>query len=481
MHIRTLFFILSMLLFGLGCTMVLPLFTAWFYDESLRPLLSSAGILLGVGSLFGYIFRPQNEVTLSNKESIVIVASCWIMAGVAGALPYLLNGNFIFADALFESISGFTTTGASILSDIEALPKGILMWRALTHWLGGMGIIVLTLAILPMLGMGGMQLYKAEVTGPQVDKLMPRIHDTALYLWIVYFLFTVVQFILLMFGGMSWFDSLAHTFATVATGGFSTQNASVTNYSPYIQWVITIFMFLAGVNFTLHYKLLFSGKIQAFTKNTEFKIYLYITVICSLITAAYLYFMNTESGVEYAIRTAFFQIVSICTSTGFATADYEVWPLITQSLILFVMIMGACAGSTGGGIKVMRFALLQKITKKELQRILHPRVVNDIKLDSKSVSSDILNGVTAFIIIYLVLIFIGGLFITAFGYDFTTSYSASISAFSNTGPGFGLIGPTENFGFFEPAIKYMLCILMLIGRLEIFTIFLLFLPSFWRS
>ncbi len=427
------------------------------------------------------LFRPTEEISLSNKDSIIIVAACWFAASFVGALPYMFQGSFLFVDAFFESVSGFTTTGASILSDIEALPKGILMWRALTHWLGGMGIIVLALAILPMLGMGGMQLYKAEVTGPQVDKIMPRIRDTAFYLWFIYFLFTIVQCILLILGGMDWFNALAHTFSTVATGGFSTQNDSIAGYSAYIQWVIIVFMFLAGANFTLHYSLLIHRKARAYAKNTEFKVYAAVTVIASFITAFYLFFSPDSGGLEYSIRTALFQIISICTSTGFATTDYLYWPFLTQALILFVMIMGASAGSTGGGIKVIRFNLLYKYAKNEVLRILHPRAVGSIKYESKPVSADILSGMVAFMIIYLVIVFAGGMFITAFGHDFATSFSASISAFSNTGPGFGEIGPADNFGFFEAPIKYFLCIIMLIGRLEIFTILLLFMPSFWRS
>ncbi len=481
MHIKTLFFIVSMLFMGLGCAMLLPLFTAFFYNEDLTALLTSIVALIFSGALLFLLFKPKSDVSISNKDSIIIVSSCWFIACLAGALPYLLEIDILFEDAFFESVSGFTTTGATIFSDIEILPKGLLMWRSLTHWLGGMGIIVLTLAILPMLGMGGMQLYKAEVTGPQKDKIMPRIRDTALYLWIIYFLFTLVQFILLLLGGLDWFEALTHTFSTVATGGFSTNNASITNYSPYIQWIIIFFMFLAGTNFTLHYRFLIKGKIGTFSENTEFKVYTSITLLASLLVAIFLYYSSDFTDLEYSVRTALFQIISICTSTGFATADYELWAFFPQSLILFVMIMGASAGSTGGGIKVMRFVLMYKYARKEVLRVLHPRVVRDIKYEGKSISAEVITGVVAFVIIYLIIVFAGGMFITFFGHDFGTSFTASISAFSNTGPGFGKIGPVDNFGFFEAPIKYLLCIIMLIGRLEIFTILLLFFPAFWRS
>ncbi len=481
MHIKTLFFILSMLFVGLGLTMFLPLATGLVYSEDVSPLLISMVGLIVSGLLLFVLFKPKEEVSISNKDAIIIVSSCWFMAGFVGAIPYMLGFDLAFEDAFFESVSGFTTTGSSILSDVEILPKWLLMWRALTHWLGGMGIIVLTLAILPMLGMGGMQLYKAEVTGPQVDKLVPRIHDTALYLWMVYFLLTVVLFVLLLFGGMDWFDSLTHTFATVATGGFSTKNASITNYSPYIQWVIAIAMFIAGANFTLHYRLLAKGKICSYKENTEFKVYTFVMLFASIIVAIYLYCNAEIKDVEYAIRTALFQIISIGTSTGFATDNYVLWSMFPQTLILFVMIMGASAGSTGGGVKIMRFVLLYKYARKEVLRVIHPRAVRDIKYEGKSISNDVLTGVVAFLIIYLIIVFVGGMFIALFGHDFATSFSASISAFSNTGPGFGEISPVDNFGFFEAPIKYFLCIIMLIGRLEIFTILLLFLPTFWKN
>ncbi len=480
MQLRTLCYITSILIFSLGIAMFLPLFTAFYYKEDLIPLTLISLGMLAFGGIFSYVFKPVNEVTLSNKESIIIVAFSWFAACAAGAIPFIVIADFSLADAFFESVSGFTTTGASIITDIEILPHGLLMWRSLTHWLGGMGIIVLTLAILPMLGMGGMQLFKAEVTGPQKDKIMPKIRDTAMYLWIVYFLLTIILFFLLFFGGMSWFDALAHTFATVATGGFSTQNASLTNYSAFIQWIVIIFMFVCGINFTLHYRLLFSKKFTYFS-NTELKTYAIITFVASAWIALQLLYHNPEHTISYTIRTAIFQVVSICTSTGFATANYEIWPFFSQAILLFVMVMGCCAGSTGGGIKVMRFSILYKVANRELLRVLHPRALASIKLEEKPLGQDVISGVIAFVIIYLMIVFFSGLAITLFGHDFATSFSATISAFSNTGPGFGAIGPVENFSFFEAPVKYLLCIIMLIGRLEIFTILLLFLPSFWKS
>ncbi len=480
MQVRTLCYIASILVFSLGAALFLPLFTAWYYEEDLIPLsLSSFGMLF-IGALLSYIFKPTKEVSLTSKESIIIVAFSWLIACLCGAIPFILVADFTFTNAFFESVSGFTTTGASIITDIEILPRGLLMWRSLTHWLGGMGIIVLTLAILPMLGMGGMQLFKAEVTGPQIDKIMPKIRDTAMYLWMVYFLLTIILFFLLFFGGMSWFDALAHTFATVATGGFSTQNASLTYYSPFIQWVVIVFMFVCGINFTLHYRLLFSKKFTYFS-NTEFKTYTIITLIASFWVAWQLIYSSHDQSMTDSIRAAVFQVVSICTSTGFATADYELWPFFSQAIILFVMIMGCCAGSTGGGVKVMRFCILHKFANREVLRVMHPRALTSVKLEEKTLPQDVISGVVTFVIIYLMIAFFAGMVITLFGHDFATAFSATISAFSNTGPGFGSIGPVDNFNHFEAPVKYLLCIIMLIGRLEIFTILLLFLPSFWKS
>ncbi len=481
MQFKTIFFVASMLLFYLGCSMVLPLFTAWFYDENIMPYLNSALIMICVGGIFTKILKPKAEISLSARESIAIVAFAWISAGFSGTIPYLFASPLSFTDALFESVSGFTTTGATILSDIEALPRGLLMWRAQTQWLGGMGIIVLTLAILPMLGMGGMQLYKAEVTGPQKDKILPRIHDTAFYLWLIYFLFTIILFFLLMFGGLDWFNALAHTFTTVATAGFSTQNASIMYYSPFIQWTIIVFMFLAGINFALHYQALATRNLTGFTKNTELKVYTSTAIIATVIITTLLLQNNYFSDFEEALRTALFQVVSILTSSGFATADYLLWPFLAQAIILMLMIMGGSAGSTSGGFKVMRVILLAKIANKEISRVLHPRAVYDIKHEGHSVSQDVLNGVSAFAILYVFIVLAGGLIICGFGHDFVTAFTASASAFSNTGPAFGNIGPVLNFGFFEAPVKYLLCIIMLIGRLEIFTILLLFLPAFWKK
>ncbi len=481
MQIKTILFVASMLLIFLGSAMALPIFTSWYYDESLLALMKSALIMLSFGIIGTFAFKPKGEIVLSAREGIAIVAFSWITAGLAGSLPYILTANFSFPDAFFESVSGFTTTGASVIADIEALPRGLLMWRALTHWLGGMGIIVLTLAILPILGMGGMQLYKAETTGPQKDKLRPRMHDTALYLWLVYLVFTILLTIILMYLGMDWFNALAHAFATLATGGFSTYNTSLIHVSPAIQWTIILFMFLAGVNFSLYYQTLISRNKPIFRANTEFKTYSIVILLASLLITFYLLYSKSYATIEEALRSALFQVVSICTSTGFASADYMAWSFFSQALILFVMVMGACSGSTGGGVKVIRCIFVYKAAYKEVLRVLHPRAIYDVKYQSRSIAPEILNTVMAFAIIYVGISFLGGLFISAFGYDFATSFTASISAFSNTGPGFGKVGPMFNYQFFEAPIKFLLTIIMLIGRLEIFTILLLFIPSFWKD
>ncbi len=481
MQIKTILFVASMLLIFLGCAMVLPIFTSWYYNEALTPLLTTAGILLALGIVCTFIFKPKNEVVLTSREGIAVVAFTWLSASLAGALPYIIVADLSFSNAFFESVSGFTTTGASVIADVESLPRGLLMWRSLTQWLGGMGIIVLTLAILPILGMGGMQLYKAETTGPQKDKLRPRMHETAVKLWQIYFIFTVILTFILMFFGMDWFHAVAHAFTTLATGGFSTYNTSLIHANAGIQWSVTLFMFLAGANFTLYYQTIVLGKKFAFFENTEFKTYTAITIITSMLITFYLLCSDTYASLEAALRSAFFQIVSIATSTGFATADYLTWSFFSQALILFVMVLGASSGSTGGGVKVIRGIFMYKAAYKEILRVLHPRAIYDVKYQSRSVAPEVLNAVLAFAIIYIGIVFVGGLIITAFGYDFGTAFTASISAFSNTGPGFGKIGPMFNFEFFEAPIKFLLSIIMLIGRLEIFTILLLFIPSFWKD
>lgn len=480
MNWRHILGLLGLLFMFIGTAMLFPLgFSIYYQDQGLAPLVWSSSIAIFTGFVLHIIFRKQESSSISHREGILIVAAAWTSAGFIGSLPFMLGGFISPTDAIFESFSGFTTTGASILNNIEGLPPGILMWRSFTHWLGGMGIIVLSLAILPFLGVGGMQLYKAEVSGPSPDKLKPRIKDTAMILWKVYLLFTFVLFLLLLAGGMNLFDSLCHTFGTVATGGFSNKNNSVAYFnSAYIDWILTVFMFLCGVSFALHFKML-SGKTADVRKSPELKFFSLIVILLILVATIFTY-SHHDSWV-LALRYSAFQIVSIITSTGYATYDYLLWPAIAQVILLFCMFMGGCAGSTAGGIKCMRAMLLLKLGYRELFKIVHPHAVRPVKMGNTLIRDDVLNGVVGFIIIYLTLMVISSLLIAAMGVDFVTSLTSVLACISNIGPGFGQVGPASNFAMLPEPAKWILSLCMIMGRLEIYTIVVLFIPAFWKN
>ncbi|UZP68360.1 TrkH family potassium uptake protein [Desulfovibrio mangrovi] len=475
-------YVIGALVVSVGLTMLFPIGWALYYQDSgLWPLVQAMFISVVAGLLLFLAFRRKDKQIMNHREGMTIVALGWLGAGLAGALPFLLADVFpTWTDCVFESISGFTTTGSSVMTDIEATPKSILMWRSLTHWLGGMGIIVMSLAILPFLGVGGMQLYKAEVPGPVPDKLKPRIKDTAMVLWKVYVGISVAQCLLLMVGGMTLFDAICHTFGTMATGGFSTKNASVGHYdSAYIHWVITIFMFIAGANFSLHYRALL-GDVRCFWKDSEFRFYTVTTIIFTGLIAVYIYGRNA-TGVAESLQYAAFQVVSICTTTGFATADYELWLPFPQALLLFLMFLGGCAGSTGGGIKCMRVLLLLKQGYHELFRLVHPRAVKHIKLGGRIVPAEVMSGIWGFFILYVALFVVSSFLLSALGIDVLTAFAAVAACIGNIGPGLGTVGPAENFAHLPLAAKWILTWCMLLGRLEIYTVFILFVPEFWRK
>lgn len=464
-----------------GVSLLLPMAWSIYYGDGMLPRLFLAMVIIvGLGLIAFFLFRSKDKTSLTHREGMAAVGLSWFFIGLAVSFPYMLCGDFnSFTDAVFESVSGITTTGATILGNVEGLPKSILMWRALSQWLGGMGIIVLSLAILPFLGVGGMQLYKAEVTGPFRDKLKPRIKDTASVLWKVYVLLTVIMTILLLLGGMNLYNALCHTFATVATGGFSTWNNSVAHYpSAYIQWVIIIFMFLGGVSFSLHYAFL-NGDYRAYFKNSEFRFYLGVVVFASL-TIAFGLYGSQYSGIELSVRTAAFQVVSLITTTGFATADYEQWSFYAQALLVLLLFIGGCGGSTAGGLKCMRVVLLIKYIYHEIYRLVHPRAVRHVKMGNEPVSPDVLSAVSTFFILYLGIFVVSSLALTIMGVDLATSFTAVATCMGNVGPGLGSIGPVENFGSLPALAKWLLSVCMLIGRLEIYTVLLLFIPEFWR-
>ncbi len=377
-------------------------------------------------------------------------------------------------------MSGFTTTGSTILTDIEAMPPSLLLWRSLTQWLGGMGIIVLSLAILPMLGVGGMQLFKAEVPGPTADRLKPRIQDTAKLLWGVYALLTGIEIILLMAGGMSFFDGINHAFTTMATGGFSTRNASVGAYgSAYIEWVITLFMFLAGVNFSLHY-LALRGRIGDFIRNEEFLFYSGLVMVGTILITL-LNMGSTYPGFLDNLRFSAFQVVSIITTTGFATADYELWPVLCQYLLVFSMFIGGCAGSTGGGMKVARILLLFKHAQVQVFRLIHPRAVRLVKLGDRPVDKEVMQSILGFFALYLGVFVAASFIMAGVGMDLPSAGASVIATLSNIGPGLGSVGPVDNFAHVPAFGKLVLAFCMLLGRLELFTVLVLVFPSFWRK
>ena len=444
------------------------------------PLLISSVIATGTGLILLFAFGRNVKKVIGKREGYLIVTFSWIIISLFGALPFIL-GNAIpsYTDAFFETMSGYTTTGASILVDIEAMPKGLLFWRSMTHWIGGMGIIVLSLAILPFLGIGGMQLFIAEVPGPTPDKLHPRITSTAKRLWLIYVLLTGAETLLLMLGGMDLFDGLCHAFGTMATGGFSTKNTSIAGYSPYIQYVITIFMVLAGTNFTLHY-LAMHGKIKEVIRNEEFKWYLSIIAIATLTCIIVLAILKNNT-LESIIRNSLFTVVSIITTTGFVTEDYLLWPVSLWFVVLLLMFVGGSAGSTGGGIKVVRHLLLLKNSKLEMKRLMHPQAILPVRMDGKPVSSFIIYNVLAFFLIYVMIFIMGSLVMSLMGLDFETSIGSVVSTLGNIGPGFGNVGPVNNFANIPWLGKWVLSFLMLLGRLELFTVLILFSPSFWKK
>lgn len=489
LDVRTVVGILGALLFFLGVALLAPMLVSIGYGESEWPAFAiSAGVGLLVGGLAWWKYRPRNEFGI--REGFVIVASSWFVLSLLGAAPFVLGGVLTsYTDAFFETMSGLTTTGATILGGahtptIESLPRAFLFWRSLAHWLGGMGIIVLTLAILPILGVGGMQLFRAEVPGPSADKLTPRVKETAKRLWLIYFGITVLE-VLLLLPAMDLFESVNHAFATMATGGFSTRNGSVGDFnSPYVEWVITVFMIAAGVNFSLHYRLL-RGKVGPVFRDPELRFYLMTILVSAGIIAASIYGASTLGAVQYpslgeAVRMAVFQAASIVTTTGFGTADYELWPPLAVGVMFFLFFAGGMAGSTGGGIKAIRHLLLYKHTFVEIKRLVHPQAIIPIRLNDQVVSTDIMRNVLSFVVLYVATACVGAMALTLVGMDLLTALGGAISALGNIGPAFGTLGPTENYAHVPAVGKWVLSMLMMLGRLEIFTVLVLFVPAFWR-
>jgi trk system potassium uptake protein TrkH len=480
MHFHKVTHILGLLLICLSAFMLLPVPFSLYYGESDAPaFLISAAISFVVGLIAYKATRLDGD--LRPKEDFAIVTFAWLTLSFFGSLPFVLSGAIPSeTDAFFETISGFTTTGASILTDIEHLPHGILFWRSLTHWIGGMGIIVLSLVILPFLGISGMPLFKAEIPGPVADKLAPRITETAKILWGVYMLFTVVETFLLMLGGLSFFDAICHTFGTMATGGYSTRNASVGAYhSLYLDSVITFFMLLAGTNFALHYRFL-KGDFRAYIRNHEFLFFIGLIGVVTLFLCFDTFFVYDRDPVA-TLQKTLFQVASILTTTGYATADYEQWSPSSEFALLVLMMVGGCAGSTSGGIKIMRIHLLAKFVLSELRRHLHPQAVIPVRMNGVPVPKEVVTNVLGYFIFFILLFLLGVLAMSLLGLDMLSAFGAVAATLGNVGPGLGSVGPTDNYAHLPAAGKWLLSFFMLLGRLEIFTVIVLFSPDAWRK
>ncbi len=447
--------------------------------ETATPILISGLITITFGGIAWALTRDAQK-SISKRDGYIIVSMGWIVFSVFGTLPFILTGSIPgFTDAFFETISGFTTTGASVLNDIESLSHGVLFWRSLTQWLGGMGIIVLSLAILPLLGIGGMQLFVAEVPGPTPDKLHPRIKGTAKRLWFIYIIFTIAETVLLWLGEMDFFDAINHAFTTMATGGYSTKQASIAYWdSPYIHYVITAFMFIAGTNFSLSYFAL-HFQFKKLTRNEEFRFYAYSVFLFTVLISVVMAF-KMNIGAEQAIRDSVFQVVSIMTTTGFVTSNYLSWIPVLGILIFILMFFGGSAGSTGGGVKIMRVALLFKNSSLELKRLIHPNAVIPVRFNKQVVDPQIMNNVLAFVSFYILTLVGSTVVMSALGYDLDTSIGAVAATLGNIGPGIGNVGPIDNYSHIPIVGKWFLSFLMLIGRLELFTVLILFSPDFWR-
>ena len=451
-----------------------------FYKENdLNSFLLSSAITCCVGMLLLAI--GKNAVrSLNRRDGYVIVSISWVAFSIFGMLPYYIGGYIPkITDAFFETMSGFSSTGATIMDNIESMPHGILFWRAMTQWIGGLGIVFFTIAVLPIFGMGGIQVFAAEASGPTHDKVHPRIGVTAKWIWGIYAGMTGTLILLLVFGGMGIFDSICHAFATTGTGGFSTKQASIEHYqSPYIEYVISIFMFLSGVNFTL-LLLLVNGKIKKFIHDAELKWYFMSVVFFTAFIAVWLY-ETSPISIEEAFRKSLVQVISLHTSTGFATTDYMLWPSILWGCLIIVMVVGACAGSTTGGIKCIRMVILSKISKNEFKHIIHPNAVLPVRVNKQVISPSIQSTVLAFTFLYVVIVIISTLIMMGLGVGFLESLGTVISSMGNMGPGLGLFGPAYSWSALPDISKWLLSFLMLLGRLELFTVLLLFSSDFWK-
>lgn len=480
MNYRVVIRVLGNLLVLESIMMLPPLLVAIINGGTdITAFIISIMITLAVGIITGRTRQSREKVQA--REGLTIVVLGWILVSVFGALPFLISGAIpSIVDALFETISGFTTTGATILRDTQSLPRGLLFWRSFTQWIGGMGILVFTLMFLPTIGVGAFQIYKAEIPGPTSDKIAPKMRDTAIILYAIYLTLSVIQFILLLLGGMSVYDAIVHTFSTLGTGGFSPYNsADLYINSRFIQVVIAVFMVLASSNYVLFVSL-YKGRLKDIVKNEEFRFYIKVILVSTLLIGFNLFYYNYGSFF-ITMEESFFHVVSMVSSSGFATTDYELWPSFSKLILFFLMFVGGSSGSTGSGVKVIRILILIKIIKREILKIYHPRAVIPLKVNGRSLSNDAVNSVTSFFMLYLFLFVIGALVVSLEGYDFIGSISMSAASIGNIGLTFGFSGPSTTYADFSVATKIVCSFLMLAGRLELFTLIALITPTSWKN
>lgn len=478
MNLRFCALLFAYLLILSGIFLLVPGLAALYFGESLLPYLLPAGAAILLGSIFAMRIRPENR-RIHPRDGFLVVGGAWLLLSTVGAMPYVIANALGPVDAFFESVSGFTTTGSSVVPDVEALDRALVLWRALTQWLGGMGIILFTIAILPLLGIGGMQLFKAEVPGPVADKVKPRLANTARSLWGIYLGLTFCEWGALRIAGMSSYEALCHAFTTLATGGFSTRNTSVGEFnSPAIEWTIILFMLFAGMNFVLHYKIL-SGRISEVWKDAELKYFLGVVLLSTLLFTIVVH--EPHKNILDSIRLSAFQTVSLLTTTGYVTTNFELWPNLALMIAIVLLVLGGMSGSTGGGIKSLRALLAFRSLRTTIHRLIHPHAVCPVKYGGIVVEESVLSGIWAFLTAYIILGVFGAGVVAAYDYDVLTSITASLTALGNVGPGLGEVGAYDNFAHFPATIKIVLSFLMLFGRLEIFTLLAWFSREFWRS
>jgi len=476
-NLSIVFKVLSRVLLLSGVFLLSCIPVAIYFNEDFYSFLISSAISLGAGFLFFFITKNKKE-ELKLKEAYLTVTLSWLLISLVGSLPYVMSQSIPgFTNALFESVSGFTTTGSSILTNIEALPKSILFWRSLTHWIGGLGIIVLVIIIMPSLKIGSYHLFTSESSFR--EKIHPRMKAVGSRLLIIYLALTFIQVILMYLGGMNLYESLCHAFGTVATGGFSPKNDSIAGYSPYIQYVVMIFMFLAGTNFIIHYYLI-KRRFAKIRENDEFNFYLFWVLIAGLITTFSLYYL-TDKSLEHSFREAFFQVISIITCTGYASADYMLWPTFLWFFIFILMFLGGSTGSTSGGIKMARHLVFYKKIRETFRQLIHPNAVVSIKLNGSIVNEHNRHTILTFISWYLLVFVIGTMVLILIGIDGETAAGATITTMGGIGPGIGTVGPASNFFHLPESGKIVLIFLMLLGRLELYTVLILFTPAYWKA